>query len=330
MVCFWQTYNSITKNVIQKRIIMKTKKASLLLAAIMATNSMAFAVSATDTLKKGTATNALKDITSNAELMSFVADASDIKKAELIATRDQLINMIDTMNAIRNDNEQDDFLRKANAIQAGLALATTVTLGAHITSAEKRRFMLSISAATAVLSSATRFYKERSSVENKDVSQVLSSFNAQLLTNKRALTPEMRELVNEISKMSNQVLNSKSWIDSLVGGASSGSYVTTIVIVGLAVAHWISPKLAKDAEVTLKTMSVKMGETVKGIGKFADESKKVTAGSASGSVLPDVIGNVMGLNSENSQRLLSETVNNLTAATVNFQAQIDAVTKSGR
>jgi hypothetical protein len=98
----------------------------------------------------------------------------------------------------------------------------------------------------------------------------------------------------------------------------------------MAVAHWVSPKLAKEADATLKTVSAKMGEVVKGAGKFADESKKVTAGSAGGSVLPDVIGNVMGLNTENSQRLISETVNNLTAATVNFQAQIDLITSAGK
>lgn len=309
---------------------MKTKKASLLIAAIMATNSIAFATTATDILKQGTATNALKDLTMNAALMDIVADASELKTSELIATRDQLFSIINTMNAIKNDNESDKFLKYANSIQAGLALATTATLGAHITSAEKRRFMLTISAATALVSSATRIYKERSSLDRKDVSEVLSSFNAQLMANKRALTPEMRELVNEVSKMSNQVLNSQSMIEKLVGNASDASYITTIVIVGMAVAHWVSPKLAKEADATLKTMSVKMGEVVKGAGKFADESKKVTAGSASGSVLPDVIGNVMGLNTENSQRLISETVNNLTAATVNFQAQIDAITNAGK
>ena len=309
---------------------MKTKKASLIIAAVMATNSMAFAVTATDTLKLGTAASGLRDLTMNAALLDIVADATDIKTAELIATRDQLFNIINTMNAIKNDNESDQFLKYANSIQAGLALATTATLGAHITSAEKRRFMLTISAATALVSSATRLYKERSSLDRKDVSEVLSSFNAQLMANKRALTPEMRELVNEVSKMSNQVLNSQSVIEKLVGNASDASYITTIVIVGMAVAHWVSPKLAKEADATLKTISVKMGEVVKGAGKFADESKKVTAGTASGSVLPDVIGNVMGLNTENSQRLIAETVNNLTAATVNFQAQIDLIRSAGK
>jgi hypothetical protein len=309
---------------------MKTKKASLIIAAVMATNSMAFAITATDTLKQGTATSGLRDLTMNAALLDIVADATDIKTSELIATRDQLFSIINTMNAIKNDNESDQFLKYANSIQAGLALATTATLGAHITSAEKRRFMLTISAATALVSSATRLYKERSSLDRKDVSEVLSSFNAQLMANKRALTPEMRELVNEVSKMSNQVLNSQSVIEKLVGNASDASYITTIVIVGMAVAHWVSPKLAKEADATLKTISVKMGEVVKGAGKFADESKKVTAGTASGSVLPDVIGNVMGLNTENSQRLIAETVNNLTAATVNFQAQIDLIRSAGK
>ncbi len=305
---------------------MNTKKTSLIVATIMAANSMAFAVSATQTLKQNTVPT-LNDAINNTALINIVADATDIKASELIATRTQLLSIIDTMNAIKNDTENDKFLKYANSIQAGLALATTATLGAHITSTEKRKFMLSISAATALISSATRIYKERSSLDRKDVSEVLSDFNKELMANKKALSPEMRDLVKEVSAMSNQVLASQSVIEKLVGNASDASYITTIIIVGMAVAHWVSPKLATEADTALRTMSVRMGEAVKGVSEFAGESKKVVGASAGGSVLPDVIGNVMGLNTENSQKLISETVNNLTVATVNFQQQIDLITQ---
>lgn len=320
---------------------MKSNKTALLIATILTANSMAFATSASDALKKG-ASNAsavseenaaavasiLKEASTNPALVNIVADATAIKASELIATRDELFSIINTMNAIKNDNESDKFLKYANSIQAGLALATTATLGAHISSAEKRRFMLTISAATALVSSATRLYKERSSLDAKDVSQVLVDFNKELLANKKALTPEMRDLVIEVSKMSNQVLNSQSTIEKLVGNASDASYITTIIIVGLAVAHWVSPKLANEAEATLKTLSTSVGAVVQNAGKFAEESKLTVGAAGSASVLPDVIGNVMGLNTENSQKLISETVNNLTVATVNFQAQIDAITQA--
>jgi hypothetical protein len=313
------------------------KKTSLIIATVFAANSMAFAESATSKLKSGTATikkhsagDLLKEASMNTELMKIVAEATDMKASELIQTRDQLYKIIDTMNSIKNDNETDTFLRYANSIQAGLALATTATLGAHIGAAEKRKFMLTISAATALISSATRIYKDRSSLDTKDVSAVLSDFNAELMKNKKALTPEMRELVKEVSKMSTQVLNSKGAIEKIVGNASDASYITTVIIVGMAVAHWVSPKLAAEAEASLKTISATVGTAVKGVSEFAKDSK-LTVGTAGGaSVLPDVIGNVMGLNTENSQKLISETVNSLTAATLNFQAQIDAVTNASK
>ncbi len=313
---------------------MKMKKTSLIIATVFAANSMAFAESATSSLKSGAAAKTqsaeqiLREASMNTELINIVAGATDAKAAELIATRDQLFQIIGTMNAIKNDNEKDTFLKYANSIQAGLALATTATLGAHIGATEKRKFMLTISAATALISSATRIYKDRSSLDTKDVSAVLSDFNAELMKNKKALTPEMRDLVKEVSKMSNDVLNSKSAIDKIVGNASDASYITTIIIVGMAVAHWVSPKLAAEAEASLKTVSATVGTAVKGVSKFAEESKLTVGTAGAGSVLPDVIGNVMGLNTENSQKLISETVNNLTAATLNFQAQIDAVTKA--
>jgi hypothetical protein len=315
---------------------MKMKKTSLLIATVLAANSMAFAESATSTLKAGVAVKTqstedfLKEAAMNKELVNIVADATDIKKADLIATRDQLFQIIGTMNAIKNDTEKDTFLRYANGIQAGLALATTATLGAHLKAAEKRKFMLTISAATALLSSATRLYKERSSLDTKDVSAVLNDFTADLMKNKKALTPEMRDLVKEVSKMSTDVLNSKSTIEKLVGNASDASYVTTIIIVGMAVAHWVSPKLAAEAEASLKTVSAAVGSAVKGAGEFAQESKLTVGTAGAGSVLPDVIGNVMGLNTENSQKLITETVNNLTTAALNFQAQIDAITKAAK
>lgn len=313
---------------------MKMKKTSLIIATVFAANSMAFAESATSSLKSGAAVKTqsaeqiLREASMNTELINIVAGATDTKAAELIATRDQLFQIIGTMNAIKNDNEKDTFLKYANSIQAGLALATTATLGAHIGATEKRKFMLTISAATALISSATRIYKDRSSLDTKDVSAVLSDFNAELMKNKKALTPEMRDLVKEVSKMSNDVLNSKGAIEKLVGNASDASYITTIIIVGMAVAHWVSPKLAAEAEASLKTVSATVGTAVKGVSKFAEESKLTVGTAGAGSVLPDVIGNVMGLNTENSQKLISETVNNLTAATLNFQAQIDAVTKA--
>ncbi len=307
---------------------MKTKKVSVIIASILAANSIAFAESATTTLNKGAVVKGLRDASMNTALINIVADATDTKAAELIATRDQLLQIINTMESIKNDNEKDTFLRHANSIQAGLALATTATLGAHISSVEKRKFMLTISAATALVSSATRLYKNRSSLGTKDVSQVLNDFNKELMANKKAFTPEMRELVKEVSKMSTQVLNSQSTIEKLVGNASDASYITTIIIVGMAVAHWVSPKLASEAEATLKTVSAATGAAVKNVGKFAQESK-LTVGTAGGaSVLPDVIGNVMGLNTENSQKLITETVNNLNIATLNFQAQIDMITNA--
>ncbi len=336
LVCFWQSYNLLQKMEFKtkhnKGQKMKMKKTSLIIATVFAANSMAFAESATSTLKSGStaksATEALKEASMNTQLIDIVASATDTKAAELIATRDQLFQIIGTMNAIKNDNEKDTFLKYANSIQAGLALATTATLGAHIGATEKRKFMLTISAATALISSATRIYKDRSSLDTKDVSAVLSDFNAELMKNKKALTPEMRDLVKEVSKMSNDVLNSKGAIEKIVGNASDASYITTIIIVGMAVAHWVSPKLAAEAEASLKTVSATVGTAVKGVSKFAEESKLTVGTAGAGSVLPDVIGNVMGLNTENSQKLISETVNNLTAATLNFQAQIDAVTKA--
>ena len=136
------------------------------------------------------------------ELSRLVSKASTIKLAELIDTRDQVFKIIETLNAINEDNEKDPVLRYANRIQAGLALATSITLGAHLNSIEKRRFLLSISAGAAVMTSLTRFYKSRANLTDHDVSKVLQRFTRQLMLNKKALTPEMQELVKEISDAS--------------------------------------------------------------------------------------------------------------------------------
>lgn len=296
------------------------KRTALVVASLMTINSAAFAFTIAPT-----AEDRLAQVSKDDALIKIISEASDIKVSELMATRDRIFNIIDTLNAIKADNESDLFLKYANSIQTTLALATTATLAAHINSAEKRRFMLSISAASALVTSATRFYKSRASLSPNDVNKTLNDFTKELWANKKALTPEMRELVKEVSDMSTQVLNSQSAIEKLVGNAADASYISTIMVVGLAIAHWISPKVAKEVETSLKTISARVGEVVRDAGKFADKSTLTVGASGVASVLPDLIGNAMGLSTESSKKLISETVNSLTKATINFQTEIDKI-----
>ena len=175
------------------------------------------------------------------------------------------------------------------------------------------------------MTSLTRFYKSRANLTDHDVSKVLQRFTRQLMLNKKALTPEMQELVKEISDMSSKVLYTQSAFDKLIDGTGDASYVSTVIIVGLAIAHWISPKVAAEAEDALKMVSLRMGEFAKGLGQFANESKITVGAGGAVSVLPEVIGNAMGLSTESSKKLIASTVNDLTKATINFQKQIDFI-----
>ena len=133
-----------------------TKRTALVVASLMTINSVAFAATADATLPPS-AVDRLRELTPKDDLVKMVSEASDIKVADLISTRDYMFDVIDTLNAIKSNNESDLFLKYANGLQTGLALVTTTTLAAHINSAEKRRLMLSLSAASAVITSAIRF-----------------------------------------------------------------------------------------------------------------------------------------------------------------------------
>ena len=302
----------------------------MVIASILTINSFAMAESATSILNKGTVAGKIRDASMNAALINIVADATDTKAAELIATRDQLLQIIKTMENIKNDNENDKFLRMSNGIQMTLAMVSSVALGAHLSMAEHRKLTLTISAASAFMTSVTRWYKNRSSLGTTDVSQVFSQFTSELRQNGQAFTPEMKELMNHVSDMNNTVLKSKGALDSLVESSGTASYAATGLIIVMAITHWLSPKLGQQADIALKSLSVKTGAAVKNLGEFSGRSTKTTGVASGGSVLPDLIGNVMGLSTENSQKLIAMTVNDLTKATLNFQTQIDMITNAAK
>jgi hypothetical protein len=310
---------------------MKSKTTSLLIASILAANSFAFAESATSKLESLRKAPAQKTLNSSQnrmtlDLVDIVADATDIKKADLIATRTKLLEIIKTMESIKNDNEKDEFLKMANSLQTGLALVSSVSLAAHLSSTEHRKITLTISAASALISSMTRVYKQRSSLQATDVSQVLSDFTSELLASGKGFSPEVQDLIKEVSEMNNLVIKSKGILQTTIDGSGNLSYVTTLVTIGMAITHWVSPKMAVEAEVILKDVSLKTGQVIKGLGEFSGKATKTTGAATAGSVLPDLVGNIMGLNTENSQRLITTTVNDLTKAAMNFQSQIDAIT----
>ena len=92
-------------------------------------------------------------------------------------------------------------------------------------------------------------------------------------------------------------------------------YISLII---LSIAHWVSPKLAKDGEAVLKTLSQKVAAG----GTAVAQNSKVVGGSGAVAGVPDIIGITLGLDSTRSQEMISATLNNLDTASRKLQAQI--------
>lgn len=292
---------------------MKTKKAALLIASIMATNSLAFAAgtSSIETLKTNTKP-------STAELLKLLDKADRTTAEDLVMTYNQVQKLAESLRAIQNNNESDVILNYANKFQVVLVGASAIALNSHIKNAEKTKIALHIAAASALLNTVIRHYSDIQNLKPSELGVFINRFTHEM-TDTKALTPEMVEMANSLNKISNDLLTQKSQIDSIVSKLGGGSDLATGALLVLSIAHYINPKLAKEGEAIVKTMSQKMAS---GGAVLAKDSKVVgTAGGAAG--LPDLIGITLGLDSQKSQEMISNTLNNLDIAARKLQAQMN-------
>ncbi len=290
---------------------MKTKKAALVIASIMATNSFAFgAVSSIDTLKEDTKLDTIK--------LNQILTKSELNTAQdLVMTYNEVQKLAQSLRAIQNNNEADSVLKWANKFQVVLVGASAIALNSHIKNSEKSRIALNMAAASALLNTFIRHYSEVKNLKPADLGLFINRFTNEM-TETKALTPEMVEMANSLNKISSDLLAQKSEIDTIVTSLGGGSDLATVVLLVLSVAHYINPKLAQESEVFIKTV------TQKGMAAgaaMAKDSKVIgMAGSTAG--LPDLIGITLGLDAEKSQEIIAKTLNNLDIAARTLQLQM--------
>lgn len=292
---------------------MKNTKTALLVATIMASNSLALAsVSSLENLKESA------QIKSTGDLTKLLSKADQATAQDLIMTYNEVQKLAESLRAIQNSNEKDPVLNYANKFQVVLVGASAIAINSHIKNSEKSRISLHIAAASALLNTFIRHYSEVKNLKPNELGVFISRFTHEM-TETKALTPEMMDLANSLNTISNDLLTQKSQIDSIVGSLGGGSDLATIALLALSITHYLNPKLAKEGEAIIKTMSQKVAA---GGATLAKDSKILGAtGSAAG--LPDLIGITLGLDSQKSQEMISKTLNNLDIAARTLQVQMN-------
>lgn len=291
---------------------MKLKNLSLVIAAILTTNSSAFAIqSAVTELRKSGAK------ISNDDLMALVESADSETAKELKISLNQIQTLTETLRKIQNTNDSDPVLNLANKAQVVLVGASAIALNSHLKASEKSRYKLQLAAATAILNTFIRHYSEIRNLKPNEIGLFLNTFIHESQINK-SLSPEMVEMANQLNKISNDLLAQKSQIDTIVNSLGGTSDIATAAIVLLAVAHWISPKMATEGETILKRVSQQLATN----GAAMAQNGRILGASGATAGLPDLIGITLGLDSKRSQEMIAMTLNNLDIATRKLQAQI--------
>ncbi len=293
---------------------MKSKQLSLLIATVMATNTVALA-NGMDELKLATPA-------SRAALAGMVSKTDKETVQDLIMTYQEVQRLAASLRAVKNDNQSDKYLKFANEAHIVLVGISALALKSHIGQAEKSRYMLQLAAATALLNSVVRHYSEIKNLKPSEVGVFLNQFTYDMTQNK-SLTPEMVEMADSLNQISSKLIEEKSQIDTIVNKLGGGSDWATAALIILSVAHYISPKIAKQGEEILKTMTQKFAA---GSTAVANNSRVVgSSGLAAG--VPDLIGVALGVDSAKSQEMISATLNNLDIASRKLQMQINAKKK---
>lgn len=295
---------------------MNKKQLSIILASMMSVHSVAFS------MNLNTPVDTLKAATQNvdmADLKQLVDPASDEVVQQMIGTYKQIKQMSDSLRAIQDGNEHDFFLKNANKIQLVLVSASTMTLGLHIKASEKKSYVLALSAASALLNTVQRHYAEIKNLKPSEMGHFLYGFEQEMEKNKM-LTPEMVEMSNSLGQISSELMTEKTQLNSLVTFLGGGSDITTGALILLSIAHYVAPKLAKEGEAVLKTVTQKIATG----GASLAQSGKVVGGGGALASLPNLLGVSLGMDSERSQELITATLIKLDKAARNLQLQIPA------
>lgn len=296
---------------------MKNKKLALALATIISVNSTAFAAS--DLARSSDKLNqAIQQGQINPEALESLLTKSEKETiADLKMVLAQVENLKTSLVQIQSDNSKDLVLKYANQAQVILVAASAMALKSHMKQSEKSNLALKLAAASALLNSFIRHYQEIKNLKPDQMGLFISQFNQEMKTS-GILSSEIIEMSNELGEISNRLIQEKSQLDVIISKLGGGSDIATAAIILLAVTHWVSPKLAKEADSVLKELSHKLAH---GGAAAAQNSKTVgAAGAVAG--LPDLVGITLGLDSANSQEIVAVTINNLTKAANKLKMEI--------
>ena len=112
---------------------MKSKQLSLLIATVMATNTVALA-NGMDELKLATPA-------SRAALAGMISKADKETVQDLIMTYQEVQKLAASLRAVQTDNQSDTILNFANKAQVVLVGASAIALNSHIRQAEKAQYI---------------------------------------------------------------------------------------------------------------------------------------------------------------------------------------------
>lgn len=303
---------------------MKTKQISMLLATLLIIQNMAYAdVLATpiDELRK-TVTGKV----SKADLDALIGEGESQAIKELGATYLDIRKKIDALKAIQNSNENDFVLSWANKIQVVLIGASVGLVHLHISKGEKATYQLQLAAAASLLNFLFRHYSEIKNLQPAELGVFLTKFNQEMTTAK-IMTPELAQMSDDIGNISTTLIQQKNLIDSTVAKLGGGSDAATGVLIVLSIAHWLNPKLAKQAEAFIKETEAiakkTMTQRAAAGGAGWAKSGKVVGTTTATAGTPDIIGVTLGLDSTKSQEIIAVTLNKLEAVARRIQLQLN-------
>lgn len=227
---------------------------------------------------------------------------------ELVNTLEQVKGLMQKLETMQSSTESDPVLKYANQMQIVLIAMSGILMNSHLKNDEVKKATLAISTATLILNKIITNYKEKHRLDSKTISETIF-ITSRGLAKSGILTPELEKVTSSLDSISAKLIDNQSQIESIITNLGGTQDVALIASVGYLLLHIVYPKIAKETDGYLKNILPKIRE---GAEKLADATKKPVAyGTVSALGIPDILSMTAGISSEQSKKIIQETLINL-------------------
>ncbi|MBC7419808.1 MAG: hypothetical protein H7328_03685 [Bdellovibrio sp.] len=255
------------------------------------------------------------------EIIQLLRSADAKTTQDLIKALKDVRGLMEKISALQSINDTDPVLKYANQTQMILLALSAYTAQAHLKKADANNLVLALSTASMALNTFITHYKQNNKVDSTVLSQIVFDTSRDL-SKAGNLSPELTRVTGSLNIISSTLLDNQGQIAGILTGltGTSAQDVALVASFSYLILHLVYPRVAKETDGFLKNVLPKIEQ---GIASTTAATKKTIAvGGTGATAVTDLLGMTIGMNSEQSQKLILQTLINLDNSANKLESEI--------